>query len=335
MKKIELPREVIVGDDAIYEVRELVDRLDLKGKSLIICDETTKDIAGDEIRKQLFDEVYVLEKDKGTSLKEELDHIVQSRISFLVGVGGGKVIDMTKVLAFDAGIPYISVPTAASHDGISSPRASIVRDGKSSLGVHSPLGVVADLKIIRRAPKRLLAAGAADVISNYTAILDWRLAQKENHEYFGDYAAALSMMSARIVMKNADKIQRDVSILVEALVSSGVAMGIAGTSRPCSGSEHNFSHALDNIAQTPALHGEQCGVGAIMIAYLHHAGWEKVRDALKKVGAPTTADELGVSADEVIQALSTAHKNRKRYTILRGGLTRGQAEEVAIETGVI
>ncbi|MFC2153863.1 NAD(P)-dependent glycerol-1-phosphate dehydrogenase [Candidatus Altiarchaeota archaeon] len=335
MKKIELPREVIVGDDAIYEVRNLVDRLDLGGKSLIMCDPITKEIAGDEIRKQLSDEVFVMGDDKKNEFKEELRHIEHSRVNFLVGVGGGKVIDKTKVLAFDAGIPYLSVPTAASHDGIASPRASIVREGNSSLGVHSPLGVIADTKIIRRAPKRLLASGAADVISNYTAILDWRLAQKENHEYFGDYAAALSMMSARIVMKNDKKIIGDVSILVEALVSSGVAMGIAGSSRPCSGSEHNFSHSLNQIAKKPALHGEQCGVGSIIIAYLHNAGWENVRDSLKTIGAPVNAKELGVSEEEIINALVTAHKVRKRHTILRGGLTRKKAEEVVKETGVI
>ncbi|MFH1722350.1 MAG: NAD(P)-dependent glycerol-1-phosphate dehydrogenase [Candidatus Altiarchaeota archaeon] len=335
MKRIELPRIVTVGDDAIYDIRTIVDNLDLKGKSLIICDPTTAKIAGEEIRKQLCDEIYILKDNQKDDFSEELAHIEQSRVSFLVGVGGGKVIDRTKVLAFDAKIPYLSIPTAASHDGISSPRASIVRDGKSSLGVESPLGVIADTKIIRRAPKRLLASGAADVISNYTAILDWRLAQKENHEYFGDYSAALSMMSARIVMKNASKVQREVSILVEALVSSGVAMGIAGSSRPCSGSEHNFSHALEKIAKKPALHGEQCGVGSIMSAYLHHAGWEKVRDALKAVKAPTNAKELGVTDEEIIEALATAHKIRKRYTIFRGGLTRIQAEELAKATEVI
>ena len=53
------------------------------------------------------------------------------------------------------------------------------------------------------------------------------------------------------------------------MISSGMAISIAGNSRPASGSEHKFSHALDMIAPKPALHGEQCGVGTIMMMYLH------------------------------------------------------------------
>jgi glycerol-1-phosphate dehydrogenase [NAD(P)+] len=92
---------------------------------------------------------------------------------------------------------------------------------------------------------------------------------------------------------------------------------IAGSSRPCSGSEHLFSHALDRVSEKPSLHGEQCGVGAIMMMYLHGGDWRKVRSALHAIGAPTTAKELGVTNEEIIEALVGAHAVRpERYTIL-------------------
>ena len=126
-------------------------------------------------------------------------------------------------------------------------------------------------------------------------------------------------------------------MVVEALISCGYAMCIAGSSRPCSGSEHLFSHALDMVASKPALHGEQVGVGTIMMMYLHGGDWKRVKEALQALGAPTTAKELGVSDDAVIEALTIAHKIRPdRYTILGDkGLTREAAERLAVNTGVI
>jgi len=145
------------------------------------------------------------------------------------------------------------------------------------------------------------------------------------------------MMSAQIIIDSTDKIKDDASIVVEALISSGVAIGIAGSSRPCSGAEHLFSHALDIICPTPALHGEQCGVGTIIMAYLHKADWRKIKEALKAVGAPTTAKELGIEEKYIIEALTIAHTLRGRYTILHklGGLDKKEAESVARATGVI
>ncbi|MEM1867136.1 MAG: NAD(P)-dependent glycerol-1-phosphate dehydrogenase, partial [Zestosphaera sp.] len=85
------------------------------------------------------------------------------------------------------------------------------------------------------------------------------------------------------------------------------------------------------------LHGEQVGVGAIMMSYLHGIEWRKIKKVLKKVGLPTTAKELGVRDVDVINALTIAHKIRtERYTILgESGLTYEAAEKLAKETEVI
>ena len=113
-------------------------------------------------------------------------------------------------------------------------------------------------------------------------------------------------------------------------------MSVAGSSRPCSGSEHLFSHALDRVSKEPSLHGEQCGVGAIMMMYLHGGDWRRLKTALMTIGAPTTARELGVSNEEIVRALMIAHSVRPdRYTILGdNGLSREAAERLASTTGV-
>ena len=335
MKNIELPRKVIVGDGAIERIEDLVCELSLVGNSLVIADPITAKIAGERVRSVLDSDIYILRKSVDHDIQSAIDLIREKNIAYLVGVGGGRVIDITKVCAYKTEIPFLSVPTAASHDGITSPQASLKGRKPVSIRVHSALGILADTEIIRRAPPRLTAAGCADAISNYTAVLDWKIAHEEKGEYYGDYAASLSMMSAQIVMHNAEKIKNHINILVEALISSGVAMGIAGSSRPCSGAEHQFSHALDLICPKPALHGEQCGVGTIMMAYLHRADWEKVRDALKTVGAPINSRELNIDDKYIIRALMMANKIRDRYTILGDGLSREDAVDLARVTGVI
>ena len=114
-------------------------------------------------------------------------------------------------------------------------------------------------------------------------------------------------------------------------------MSIAGSSRPCSGSEHLFNHALDQISPNSALHGEQCGIGTIMMANLYGMKWERIKETLERVGAPTTAKDLGVKPDHIIEALVQAPTIRPdRYTILeKQKMNYNSAEKLAKITGVI
>ncbi len=262
-------------------------------------------------------------------------------VRLMVAVGGGSVIDVTKLASVRVGCPFISVPTVASHDGIVSSRASL-RNKKGSISIEAqpPIGVVADTEIIVSAPYRFLAAGCGDIISNKTAVLDWRLAHRLKNEPYSEYASALSEMTATIILNSAESIkpnlEESVRVVMKALVSSGVAMSIAGSSRPASGSEHKFSHALDIIAPNPALHGEQCGVGSIMMMYLHGGDWMTIKMALETIGAPTNAKELGVKEEYIIEALIKAKEIRpERYTIIDGGITEEAAMTLALKTGVI
>jgi glycerol-1-phosphate dehydrogenase [NAD(P)+] len=203
------------------------------------------------------------------------------------------------------------------------------------------VAILTDIDVIADSPYNLLAAGCADIVAKFTAVKDWQLAHKLKNEYYGDYAANLAMMSAKLVTKNAKEILKrnieGVKTVVEALISCGVAMSIAGSSRPCSGSEHLFSHALDLVAGETSLHGERTGVGAILCAYLQGSNWEAIRAFLKEIGAPSTAEELNVSSEQVVKALTMAHSLRpERYTILgETGVAMAAAEKVARTTGVI
>jgi glycerol-1-phosphate dehydrogenase [NAD(P)+] len=344
-RKIQLPREIHTGPGIIEETGAICRELRFKGKILVVTGSNTYKIGGKYAIESLEDHGFEVEN--VTIEKASIDTVtsIQGMLtdkSLVLGVGGGKVIDVAKLAGTQAGINFISIPTAASHDGIASPRASIKNEDSSvSLPAESPIGVIADTEIISRAPFRLLAAGFADIVSNHTAVLDWKLAHRLLNEDFSDSAAALSLMTSKMTMKSASAIKEGLiesaELVVKALISSGMAISIAGTSRPASGAEHKFSHALDMVAPKPALHGEQCGVGTIMMMYLHGGDWRSIRDTLRKVKAPTTAAELGIEEEYIIEALTMAHTIRKeRYTILGDrGLTRESAETLAHNTKVI
>ena len=336
-----LPRMVVTGPGVLEQLPAIIAELDIPERGLIVCDTNTLEIAGNQVIEYLEAGGHPMQKIeiKGANI-DELERVesFSDNIDFLVGLGGGRPIDLAKQAGFNKDIPFISIPTAASHDGFGSARASIRRDGrKTSMQAIPPIAVVADTEIISRAPKRLLAAGVGDIISNQTAVLDWKLAGQKAD--YSEYAAALSEMAAELVENDIDKVasgkEEGVRLVVKALISSGVAMSIAGTSRPASGGEHKFSHWLDSNCSTPALHGEQCGLGSIVTMYLHGGNWKKIRDTLKAVNAPINSKELGIDDEVVLNAFLNSKEIRpQRVTILDKSNPK-QIEEAALATGVI
>ncbi|SNZ16353.1 glycerol-1-phosphate dehydrogenase [NAD(P)+] [Natronoarchaeum philippinense] len=345
---IRLPRNVVVGHGVIDQTVEAVRELHLQGQPLIVTSPTPREIAADRIVEQFAaegvdPEIVEVEDASFEAIQRVIDTAREVDPGFLIGVGGGKAIDIAKMASDDIGRGFVSVPTAASHDGIVSNRGSVPDGGtRHSVAAEPPLAVVADTEILANAPWELTTAGCADIISNYTAVMDWRLADRLKSVPYSGYGAALSEMTAEMLVSNADSIRPGLEesswIVVKALVSSGVAMSIAGSSRPASGAEHLFSHQLDRIAPGRALHGHQVGVGSIMTAYLHSGEdgiWTDIRSALDSIDAPTTAAELDLEPEEVVEALSTCHEIRDRYTILGDGIEEDAARSVAEKTGVI
>ena len=353
------PREVLVGHNTTDQIKAMLPRITDSKHLLIVVDKNTKKISGDRIAKILSSSGYELEMIvlSGPIIKkkdsipiwptmDDVNRVIKaaqkSKAEILMGVGGGSVIDVTKLATYELQKSFVSVPTSAAHDGMASPRAS-VKDKKGSVSktAVSPMAVLADTAIISKAPYRMLASGCADVISNLSAVKDWELAHRLKNEEFSTFAASLSKTASKLLVEKAEDIrsglEEAVWQAVKCMIVSGVAMSVAGTTRPASGSEHMFSHMLDRIAPGKALHGEQCGVGAIMMMYLHGDDWEEIVDFLQTIGGPTTAKELRIPQKKVIEALVDAQKIRPdRYTILgEQGLTYDAAKKLAKITGVI
>jgi len=201
---------------------------------------------------------------------EEAVHLlgaVPSSCKALIGVGGGKALDVAKYAASLASLPYFAVPTSLSNDAFCSPQASLTLEGKRrSLHTSLPKAVVVDLAVCQRAPLTLWHSGIGDLSSKFTAVSDWKLAFHRRGVPVNDLAALISDASVFQFIANPVPDERGIRLLATGLVLNGIAMEIAGSSRPASGSEHLISHALDMIAARPRLHGLQTGTAAYLVS---------------------------------------------------------------------
>lgn len=262
---------------------------------------------------------------EGGTLQAALDLGKRLRHGFydaLVGIGGGRTLDTAKYAASLTGLPLVAVATSLAHDGIASPVASLEDDGrKGSHGVQMPLAVVVDLDYVRRSEAAMRRSGIGDVVSNLCAIADWELAERERGEAVDGVAVTFARTAAASLLHRPDGIDDDAFLvaLAEALVLSGVAMATAGSSRPCSGADHEIVHAIDHLFPGTAAHGELAGAGSLFASFLHErpALTAAIDGCLRRHGLPRTAEDLGLTDDQFVAAVLAAPGTRPdRYTIL-------------------
>jgi len=343
--KMELPRLIEIGEKNINDFGKFLLSLNKPKKVSLIAGTNVQKILKKKIEKSL--KLKKIQFIWHTSIDNQIKSLnkIQKDVKkdnsdLIVGIGGGRSVDTAKLISYNLGKPFVSLPTAASHDGMASPFVSVKSDKPHSIVATAPMGVFVDIDIIKKAPAKLLASGCGDLIANIIAVKDWQLGHKKKKEYYGRYAADLALMSAKIVMENSSEFAKkglDARVIVEGLISAGVASCIAGSSRPCSGAEHLVSHALDKLAPGIGLHGEKCGLGSIMIGKLQGQDWKKIVKTLKDVGAPTSAKQVGLKPEIIVKALMIAQDLRpERYTILKEiKMTEKVALNLAKSTGII
>jgi glycerol-1-phosphate dehydrogenase [NAD(P)+] len=241
----------------------------------------------------------------------------------LVGIGGGRTLDVAKYAASLSALPLVAVATNLAHDGIASPVASLESDHgrKLSYGVQMPTAVVIDLDYVRASDAAMRRAGVGDAISNLSAIADWRLAEKARGEVVDGVAVTFARTAGMAVLHRRDGIDDEefLMALAEGLVLSGLAMATAGSSRPCSGGDHEIVHAIDHLFPGTAGHGELAGAGSLFTSFLRgddHLSGELDR-CLRRHELPRTPADLGLSEQQFVQAVLEAPSTRPdRYTVL-------------------
>ena len=366
---VSVARKIIYGTDAINSLPEVCDELGLKNIWIVTGGTATKSIRDKTILPILNQNDLNISKIEigKKSYTDEIDLLQQEFSDFkekrpvnpysndaIFAAGGGRVMDIVKVVSNFTGIPWISIPTSASHDGFSSPFINfllrrVIKDIEVETGkfeTSPPLAIVGDTNLIAKSPYKHLISGVGDLLAKLTAIKDWQLATRLRGDYYDEYAATFGLVSARIAEEGhtliAQGTEPGVRLVTKALGNSGVAMSIGGNSRPASGCEHLISHYLDYMAETQpsfstekTTHGFQVGLGTVIGMYLHGGDWKKIINILASVKHPTTFSEIGIDREVLLDAVINAHKIRpERYTILGDGLTKKAALNAIDMTGV-
>ncbi|MCL2188298.1 MAG: iron-containing alcohol dehydrogenase family protein [Defluviitaleaceae bacterium] len=323
--QIEIPYLLKIGRGKIKKVGNYLADKNMK-KIALFLGEGIEGVVGAPLRKSLNASKIIVAHEQVVSTVD-VDAITHTAFTMpattaIVGVGGGKALDFAKYAAQLLKLPCISIPTAISNDGFSSPSASLTVLGKrKSVKSSSPFGVVIDLDVIKGNPDALLFSGIGDMMSKATALRDWRTARDKGLARFVDLSAILAYNSLDIMfLKHTFNIHKESfqRSLASSLTMSGLAMEIAGSSRPASGSEHLISHALDSLCEKPQLHGIQVGVATYLCALLqNNSHTEDIRIVLERTGFFSYVEDHPLDYDEFIAALEYAPKIKENfYTIL-------------------
>lgn len=287
-------KEIYLEEGALEKIPQILEDNLYSGyhKFVMICDENTYKAAGEAVER-IIDGIQVIQLDSHglhanetgvAKVKESLDQI--DDVDCLVAVGSGTIHDLTRYSAYQRGIPFISIPTAASVDGYVSTVAAMSWYGfKKSMIAVSPILVIADSRVIANAPIRLTASGVGDLLGKYTALADWKITNLLNGEYICDRICQMEYDALENLKKSLDGlVNGDVKAyeeLMYGLLLSGLAMQMTGHSRPASGAEHHMAHFWEMAVindELDAYHGEKVGVGLILASDIYHKAAEYLRE---------------------------------------------------------
>lgn len=322
-KEISIPSLLKIGNGKLVKIgKYLYDRKYFK--TALFFSDGIENIVGEKLYGGFKEySIEIVRKDYISDINiENIIHTafnVPADTDVLIGIGGGKSLDYSKYCSHILKLPFISVPTSVSNDGFCSPGASLLVGGKrKSVKSSIPYGVVADLDAIISAPKETFFSGIGDMISKVTALKDWKQAFDKKLSAYNDFASMLSYNSLDSLYyagyaRNFQSMEF-YSKLVNSLVLSGIAMEIAGSSRPASGSEHLISHALDYMYPKPKMHGLQVGTAAYLCALIqNNDSVNDVKNFIVETGFVEHVGKNPFEKKEFIKAVKYAPQIKENY----------------------
>ncbi len=265
---------------------------------------------------------------------------IPAETDVVIGVGGGKVLDVAKYACFLKKLPFISVPTSASNDGFSSSGCSLVVNGRrTSVNAFMPYGIIVDIDVIKEAPEKFIYSGIGDLVSKITALYDWELEEKNGKASIDDFAVMIAKKSVNSFVRTEFKSIRDdwyIKELVDSLTMCGIAVEIAQNSAPASGSEHLISHALDKLLESPQLHGLQVGIATYLMSIVQNHRYVRIRKVFEDTGFFNYVKTLGMKASDFEKAIDTAPSIKpNRYTYIHIEENRELAKKLLKEDEIL
>ncbi len=331
MNRFRLPYHLLVAEGIFTRVNEVmsdcVPGIGRK-KAIIVTDRTLQGLFGDtlsDLRQDFHNsELYLVEEGTFDQAVDLAKYICMHDIAVVIGFGGGMVLDLAKYAAFVSKAVFLCLPTTLSNDSLASPVAVLGTEGqkRKTFQCTIPSSIIVDVNLIMGAPEGQLLAGVGDTISKYTALNDWKLDAAATGNSIDDFAYMISKMAFNSICYNEEKSIKSksfIKVLTQALVMGGLAMEIAGNSRPSSGAEHLFCHSLEeNFAdQVYVPHGIAVAMGSVPACIFQKRNIGKLKRLLHEYALPVKPSQWKITEDMFVEAWQLAKKTRPdRYTIL-------------------
>jgi len=271
----------VVESGCLFQLTAYLNKYGLTEGTVAVYDENTYQATADRHPKVDF-EVILCPDDLHANEHgvELLQKELPSAAKVLIAIGSGTIHDITRYCAYEAGIDFVSCPTAASVDGFCSSVAAMTWKGsKKTLTAVAPRFVLADTDIVKKAPLYLAKSGFGDMVGKYVALTDWKIGHVLTGEFYCEKIAEMTKDATKEVLESAEGIisgdDAAYENLMYGLLLSGLAMQMMGNSRPASGAEHHISHIIEMSPEgldvhSDALHGEKVGVGTLLAVGEYH-----------------------------------------------------------------
>ena len=294
---------ISIGSGILKNLPEILSQY--KGKKiLLIADKNTYKVAGqqviDVLSKEFILRIFIYQYDDVVAGARSLGALLmelEDDISLMLTVGSGTLNDITRYVSARTKIPYAIVATAPSMDGYASVVSPLIRNGvKTTFKAVYPIAIIGDTQIMKDAPMHMLHAGLGDVLGKYTGLADWRMSKilgLEGNEPYCDNISNLVEDAVKRCMDVAPKLssraEETVQAIMEGLILSGLCIGLAGHSRPASGSEHQIAHYIemkflqDNV-HTKWVHGNKVGVATLAVLEAYDYLFSKDIGVIRKSG---------------------------------------------------
>lgn len=273
---------------------------------------------------------------------------LEQETSLILAVGSGVLNDIARIVGYRTDKPFAIAGTAPSMDGYASVVSPLLVDGKkTTYQAKYPYAIFADTSIMRNAPMVMIRAGYGDVLGKLTALADWQLTNIVTGEFYCETTAKLVQNAVdKCIMSTDGLAARDegaIRNLIEALVLTGISMGLVGMPRPASGTEHQLAHYWEmkmiEAGREHPLHGNAVGTATVVTAMLYElsadllpAGVnyptvEHVSGLLGRIGAAVDPKEIGIDRELFVESMMNAMNMRDKYTLMRLCDARGKLAE--------
>jgi glycerol-1-phosphate dehydrogenase [NAD(P)+] len=281
-------KKIIYSEDALECLPDILGSFVDGRRIALVADKQTWDIAGRNAEDILArsgwstEHIIVPDIDSGGPVCNETTHDwLRDKLpsaDIALAIGCGVINDLTKWVAFDRDMPYAVIATAATMNGFTAANVAPTLKGVKSLIVaRPPLAVFAIPSVIVEAPFELTASGLGDTLAKPVSTADWIFNHLFFNEYFCRYCSEMISTLEPYYFDHPEDIKNRqpaaIEALFKALLYSGIAMTIIGTSAPASGGEHLLSHTLDMMSSVDGvahdLHGRQVGLGTLFSAAIY------------------------------------------------------------------